>query len=63
MAGIATDVCLAFAALSAVNMGFNTYAVIDASGTWSVVARETAVERLVMNNVNIMSWFAVSSEI
>jgi len=63
MAGIATDVCLAFATISAKNLGFNPYAVIDASGTWSVIALEAAVERMVMNNVTIMSWFAVASEL
>jgi len=43
MAGISTDVCLTFAALSGVSLGFNVYAVLDASGTWSEEIRETAV--------------------
>ena len=33
IAGISTDVCLAFAALSAVERGYNVHAIIDASGT------------------------------
>jgi len=43
LAGISTDVCLTFAALSARDLGFNVYAVIDASGTWSEEIRETAI--------------------
>jgi len=63
IAGIATDVCLTFAALSAVDLGYNVSAVIDASGTWSVLARDLAIERLAMNNINLMGWFAVASEL
>jgi len=43
MAGISTDVCLTFAALRAKDMGYNVYAVIDSSGTWSEEIRETAI--------------------
>jgi len=63
IAGIATDVCLTFAALSAVDLGYNVTAVVDASGTWSVIARDLAIQRLVMNRVNLMGWFAVASEL
>jgi len=34
MIGITTDVCLTFAALSAKEMGYEVYAVIDASGAF-----------------------------
>jgi len=63
MAGISTDVCLVFAALSGKDLGYNVSAVIDASGTWSDIVRTTAIERLVENDINIMSWFAVASEL
>jgi len=43
MAGISTDVCLTFAALKAKDLNYNVYAVVDASGTWSVEIRDTAV--------------------
>jgi len=43
LAGISTDVCLTFASLSAKDLGYNVYAVIDASGTWSDIVRETAI--------------------
>ena len=35
IAGISTEVCLAFVSLSARDAGYDVYAVIDASGTWS----------------------------
>jgi len=63
IAGIATDVCLTFAALSAYDLGYNVTAVIDASGTWSVIARDLAIDRLVMNKINVMGWFAVAGEL
>jgi len=43
IAGISTDVCLAFAAISARKAGYNVYAVIDASGAWSTLARDLAI--------------------
>jgi len=63
MAGISTDVCLTFAALSGKDLGYNVSAVIDASGTWSDLIRTLAIKRLVMNDINIMSWFAVAGEL
>jgi len=63
MAAISTDVCLTFAALSGVSLGYDVYAVIDSSGTWTTEIRDTAVERMAWNGVNIMSWFAVASEL
>jgi len=63
LAGISTDVCLTFAALSARDLGYDVYAVIDASGTWNKLIEETAIWRMGMNNITIMSWFAVASEL
>jgi len=63
IAGISTDVCLTFAALSAVDLGYKVTAVIDASGTWSVIARDLAIKRLAMNNINLMGWSAVVGEL
>jgi nicotinamidase-related amidase len=39
MAGVTIDVCLAFAAMQAVEAGYNVY-VIDASGALDVTTRE-----------------------
>jgi nicotinamidase-related amidase len=35
IAGISTEVCLAFVSLSARDAGYDVYAVLDASGTWN----------------------------
>jgi nicotinamidase-related amidase len=63
MAGIATDVCLTFAALSGETLGYDVYAVVDASGTFSMLEREMALYRMQANGVTLMSWFAVGSEL
>jgi len=36
MAGVTIDVCLAFAAMQAVEAGYNVYGVVDASGALEV---------------------------
>ena len=46
MAGIVTDVCLLFPAISAVAEGYDVYAVVDASGTWDKVTRDAAIARM-----------------
>jgi nicotinamidase-related amidase len=63
MAGVSTDVCLAFAAISGVQDGFDVYAVLDASGTWSPLVAQTAALRMVQAGVIPMTWVAVSAEL
>ncbi|WP_433286858.1 isochorismatase family protein [Pseudonocardia sp. CA-142604] len=46
IAGISTEVCLAFAAVSTTAEGFDAYAVIDAAGTFSQTKRETGLLRM-----------------
>ena len=42
MAGVTVDVCLAFAAMQAVDAGYNVYGVINASGGLDVTVRDLA---------------------
>src|SRR2546427_3589673 len=42
--GITTHVCLAFPAMSALADGYDVYALLDASGTWSDLLRLTAID-------------------
>jgi nicotinamidase-related amidase len=42
IAGILTEVCVAFPALSALEAGFEAFVVTDASGTFDVASREAA---------------------
>jgi nicotinamidase-related amidase len=63
IAGISTEVCVAFAALSARELGYDVYAVLDASGTWSKLVEEAAIARMVQAGVNPITWFAVGAEL
>ncbi len=63
MAGIVTDVCLMFPAISAVAEGYDVYAVVDASGTWDEVSREAAIHRMTQAGVKVVTWASVLAEI
>ncbi|MFT3742542.1 MAG: isochorismate family cysteine hydrolase YcaC [Gammaproteobacteria bacterium] len=63
IAGIVTDVCVAFPTLSALSEGFEVYVVTDASGTFSEPVREAALLRMVHAGAVLINWFAVSAEL
>ncbi|MBS4223024.1 isochorismate family cysteine hydrolase YcaC [Lederbergia citrea] len=63
IAGVVTDVCVAFPALSAVNAGYEVFAVTDASGTFSQQVANAAMLRMAHAGVQLMSWFSVASEL
>ncbi|GAA6156889.1 isochorismate family cysteine hydrolase YcaC [Pyruvatibacter sp. HU-CL02332] len=63
MAGIVTDVCLLFPALSAIAEGYDVYAVIDASGTWNKTVQEVTIHRLAQAGVKVTTWASVLAEI
>lgn len=63
MAAITTDVCLAFPALAAIKAGYDVYAVIDASGTWTSQAELATVMRLTQAGVIMTNWIAVAAEL
>ncbi len=63
MAGIVTDVCLAFPAIDAVRAGYGVYAVMDASGTWNRLIEEAAMHRMVQAGVVTTNWVAVAAEL
>ncbi len=63
IAGIVTDVCVAFPAISALSEGYDVYVVVDASGTFSEAVRESALLRMTHVGAIMMSWFAVSAEL
>jgi len=51
IAGVSTEVCLAFPAIHATGLGYDAYAVIDASGTFSETKRITGLLRMVQASV------------
>lgn len=63
IAGIVTSVCMAFPAISAVHEGYKVFAVIDASGTYSKMAQEITLARVVQAGVVPLDTAAVASEI
>src|SRR6516165_11807385 len=60
MAGVTVDVCLAFAAMQAVDAG---YGVIDASGALEVTIRENAVARMKDHGITPINWTTVAAEL
>lgn len=63
MAGITTDYCLALPAITAVEMGYDVYAVVDASGAWSPLIEQAAMLRMQQAGVKIVSWATVMAEL
>lgn len=63
IAGTVTSVCMAFPAISAVAEGFKVFAVIDASGTYSKMAQEITLARVVQAGVVPLDTAAVAGEI
>ncbi|MBW4616393.1 MAG: isochorismatase family protein [Desmonostoc vinosum HA7617-LM4] len=63
MAAITTDVCLVFPALCALKAGYDVYAVIDASGTWSPAAELASMLRLTQAGAIVTNWIAVAAEL
>ncbi|MBD2777787.1 isochorismatase family protein [Iningainema tapete] len=63
MAGVTTDVCLAFPAISAVGAGYDVYAVIDASGTWNQTTQNAAIARMSQAGVKCVNTIAVAAEL
>nr|WP_314264987.1 hydrolase [uncultured Moellerella sp.] len=63
IAGTITSVCMAFPAISAVYDGYQVFAVIDASGTYTKMAEEITLARVVQAGVVPMDTAAVASEL
>jgi hypothetical protein len=56
-------ICLAFAAMQAVEAGYNVYGVVDASGGLDVTARELAIARMNDHGVTPINWTTVAAEL
>jgi nicotinamidase-related amidase len=63
MAGVVTDVCVAFPALSALQEGYQVFVVADASGTFNKSVREAALMRMQQAGAVMTNWFAVACEL
>lgn len=63
IAGIVTEVCVAFPALSAIEEGFEVFVVADASGTFNPTTRDAAWQRMQAAGVQLMTWFGAACEL
>jgi len=63
IAGVVTDVCVAFPTLSALREGYQVFVVADASGTFNTSVRTAALMRMQQAGAVITSWFAVACEL
>ncbi|MGQ7817997.1 isochorismate family cysteine hydrolase YcaC [Metapseudomonas furukawaii] len=63
IAGVVTDVCVAFPTLSALAEGYDVFVVTDASGTFNPVVRDAALNRMSQAGAQLMNWFAVGCEL
>ncbi|VGO08129.1 Nicotinamidase family protein YcaC [plant metagenome] len=63
IAGVVTEVCVAFPVLSALEEGFEVFVVTDASGTFNEVTRDAAWDRMSQAGAQLMSWFGVACEL
>ena len=63
IAGVVTDVCVAFPTLSALEEGYEVFVVTDASGTFNSVVRDAALHRVVAAGAQLMNWFSVACEL
>ena len=63
LAGVVTDVCVTFPALSAIEEGYDVFVVTDASGTFNTTVQQTAWARMSAAGVQLINWFAVACEL
>lgn len=62
-AGVSLEVCAAFPAMRAMREGFEAYVAVDASGTFSMTKRETALVRLTQAGVVVADGASLLVEI
>lgn len=63
IAGVVTEVCVAFPALSAIEEGFDVFVITDASGTFNEMTRDAAWRRMEAAGVQLMTWFGAAAEL
>jgi nicotinamidase-related amidase len=63
IAGVVTEVCVAFPALSAIEAGFDVFVVTDASGTFNEITRNAAWDRMAAAGVQLLTWFGTACEL
>lgn len=63
VAGVVTEVCVAFPVLSALAEDFEVFVITDASGTFNAVTRDAAWDRMSAAGAQLMTWFGAACEL
>ena len=63
IAGVVTEVCVAFPALAALEEEFEVFVVTDASGTFNEMTRDAAHDRMSCAGAQLMTSFGVACEL
>lgn len=63
IAGIVTEVCVAFPALSALEEGYEVFIITDASGTFNKITLHAAWSRMIAAGAQFITWFGAASEL
>ena len=63
VAGVVTEVCVAFPVLSAIEEGFEVFVIADASGTFNAMTRDAAWSRMEAAGAQMMTWFGAACEL
>jgi nicotinamidase-related amidase len=63
IAGVVTEVCVAFPALSALAEDFEVFVITDASGTFNALTRDSAWDRMSNAGAQLMTWFGMACEL
>ena len=63
VAGVVTEVCVAFPVLSALAEGYAVFVVADASGTFNEMTRNAAWARMEAAGAQMMTWFGTACEL
>ena len=63
IAGVVTEVCVAFPTLSALAEDFDVFVITDASGTFNPITRDAAWDRMSQAGAQLLTWFAAAGEL
>lgn len=63
IAGVVTEVCVAFPTLSALAEGFEVFVITDASGTFNALTRDAAWNRMSQAGAQLLTWFGMAGEL
>lgn len=62
IAGLWTEICVAFPTIQAIGEGYEVYVVTDASGGVTREAHEVAIQRMVQAGATPLTWMVVAAE-